>query len=143
MDYQEGRKRLEQEQSWVQEKSSQKQLERHRDKRKYHITERIDLLVDPGSWLEYGKFARALEPAHKERSRRDAVMTGLGKINGLTVVIFGDDVTSLGGTQSFVSLRKSNRIIEIGCKNQFPIIALSEGGGDEFLILLGLVFPGF
>ncbi|MEW6614836.1 MAG: carboxyl transferase domain-containing protein [Thermodesulfobacteriota bacterium] len=140
MDYEEGRKKLEQERLWVQEKSSQKQLERHRKKRKYHVSERIEKLVDPGSWLEYGQFARSLEPAHKERSRRDAVMTGLGKINGRTIAILGDDITSMGATQSFVTIRKSDRIIDIACRNQFPIISFSEGGGGRVPDIIGVGF---
>ena len=128
MDYEEGRKRLEDERAWVQQ-GNPKLLERHGARGRHHVSERIRLLVDEGSWFEYGEFARSLEPGFKERSPRDGVMTGLGRINGQAVAIIGDDITVLGGTQSFVSVRKVDRIIDIATKNGFPIISLSEGGG--------------
>ena len=140
MDYEQGRKRLEEERLWVEKKGSQKLLERHRKKGKYHVSERIDRLVDPGTWLEYGQFARSIEPGYEERSQRDAIMTGLGKIHEQTVAVMGDDITVLGGTQSFVTLRKSNRLIEIALKNNFPIISFSEGGGGRVPDAIGAGF---
>ncbi|MBN1106526.1 MAG: hypothetical protein JXL84_24190, partial [Deltaproteobacteria bacterium] len=128
MDYDEGRKRFDQERLWVQ-RGNPRGLERHRAKGKFHVSQRIAMLLDEGTWLEYGEFARSVEPGFKERSPRDGVMTGLGKIHGQTVAVLGDDITVLGGTQSFVSVRKVDRIIDIATRNRFPIISLSEGGG--------------
>lgn len=128
MDYEEGRRRFEQERQWVQ-RGNPPRLERHRARGRLHVSERIALLLDQGSWLEYGEFARSVEPGFRERSPRDGVMTGLGRIHGRPVAVLGDDVTVLGGTQSFVSVRKVDRIIDIAARNRFPIISLSEGGG--------------
>jgi len=128
MDYDEGRTRFEDERAWVQ-RGNPPRLERHLAKGKLHVSQRVSMLLDEGSWLEYGEFARSVEPGFEERSPRDGVMTGLGRIHGRTVAVLGDDVTVLGGTQSFVSVRKVDRIIDIATRNGFPILSLSEGGG--------------
>ncbi len=139
MDYEEGRKRLSAEREWVNQ-GNPKGLERHRARGRRHVAERIRQLVDEGSWLEYGEFARALLPEFKERSPRDGVMTGLGRIDGRSVAIIADDITVLGATQSFVSVRKVDRIVEIAVKNNFPIISLSEGGGVRLPDGIGVGF---
>ena len=139
MDYDEGRKRFDQERLWVQ-RGNPRGLERHRAKGKFHVSERIAMLLDEGTFLEYGEFARSVEPGFQERSPRDGVITGLGRIHGRTVALLGDDVTVLGGTQSFVSVRKVDRIIEIATRNQFPIISLSEGGGGRVPDAIGVGF---
>lgn len=128
MDYEEGRTRLAGERAWV-NKASSKGLERHRAQGKLHVSERIQLFVDEGSWLEYGEFARSVEPGFKDRSPRDGVMTGLARVGGTRVAIIADDITMLGGSQSFTSIRKVDRILEIAIRNDFPIISFSDGGG--------------
>jgi len=130
MDYREGRKRLEEERLWVHTIDSKGKSKRDRRRRgKYHVSERINLLLDPGTWFEYGEFARSPEPRLRDRSQRDGTMTGFGKINGQTVAIIGDDITVLGGTQSLGNVRKVERVLKIAFKKNFPIISLSEGGG--------------
>ena len=128
MDYREARERLKKERSWVQ-RGNPRLLERHLGKGKQHVSSRIEALIDEGTWIEYGEFARSVEPGFKDKSPRDGLMTGLGKIHGNTVAVLADDITVLGGTQSFVNGRKADRMIEIATKNNFPIISLSEGGG--------------
>ena len=140
MDYQKARTRFEEERRWIEESISQKQLDRQRARGKRHAMERIYQLVDEGSWFEYGEFARAIEPIHKDKSPRDGTITGLGKVNGQSVAILADDIAALGGTQSIVNERKVDRIIEIAVKNNFPIISLSEGGGVRLPDGIGVGF---
>jgi acetyl-CoA carboxylase carboxyltransferase component len=140
MDYQEARKRFVEERQWAKNNISQKSLDRQRARGKRHVLERIDQLVDKGSWLEYGEFARAFEPIHKNKSPRDGTITGLGRINGQSVAILGDDITTLGGTQSIVNERKVDRILEIAVRNNFPIVSLSEGGGVRLPDGIGVGF---
>lgn len=142
MDYEEGRARFEKECRWV-EQGSEKYLERHHTRGRLHATERINMLVDKGSWLEYGKFARSVEKGFKERSPRYGIMTGLGKVNGIAVAIIADDVTILGATTSHVNTRKLDRIIEIATRNHLPIISLAEGGGVRLPDGIGVGFPRF
>jgi len=139
MDYKEGRKRRDTEREWV-SRGNPKGLERHLAKGKRHVSERIRQLVDKGSWLEYGEFSRAISDDLKDRSPRDGVMTGLARIDGQKVAIIGDDITVLGGTQSSVSVRKVDRIVDIALRNNFPIISLSEGGGVRLPDGIGVGF---
>lgn len=139
MDYEEGRKRLNTEREWVL-RGNQRGLEKHTAREKRHVSERIRQLIDEGSWLEYGEFARATAPEFKDRSPRDGVMTGLARIDGQKVAIIADDVTVLGATQSFVSVRKVDRIVEIALRNNFPLISLSEGGGVRLPDGIGVGF---
>jgi len=60
MDYQEARKRFAEERLWAKNSISQKHLGRQRARGKRHVLERIDQLVDKGSWLEYGEFASTM-----------------------------------------------------------------------------------
>jgi len=140
MDYNEARKRFLEERKWTQDSISQKQLNRHKTRGKRHVLERIQQLVDAGTWLEYGEFARAHEQIHKEKSPRDGTITGLGKIHGQSVAILADDIVTLGGTQSLVNVRKVDRILEVAVRNGFPIISLSEGGGVRLPDGIGVGF---
>jgi acetyl-CoA carboxylase carboxyltransferase component len=139
VDYKESRERLLAEREWV-SRGNPKGLERHKARGKRHVAERIRQLVDEDSWFEYGEFARAQGPDFKDRSPRDGVMTGLGRINGQSVAIIADDATVLGATQSFVSVRKVERIVEIALRNNFPIISLSDGGGVRLPDGIGVGF---
>lgn len=140
MDYKEAREKFEGQRRWV-DQGNQKLLERHHSRGRLHVTERIKMLIDEGSWLEYGEFARSAEEGIKERSQRDGIMTGLGRVNGQAVAVIADDITILGATTSYVNVRKSDRIIDIAMRNNLPIIAFSEGGGVRLPDGIGVGFP--
>jgi acetyl-CoA carboxylase carboxyltransferase component len=139
MDYDAARKRLQDERSWMATANS-KQCEKHRIKGKLHMSERIGLLLDKGSWFEYGEFARSSEPEANDRSPRDGVFTGIGTVNGQPIAIIAHDITTLGGSQSYVNVRKVDRMIKLAIKKRFPIIVLCEGGGVRLPDGVGLGF---
>jgi acetyl-CoA carboxylase carboxyltransferase component len=139
MDYDAARERFQAERTWV-STANEKQREKHRAKGKLHVSERIALLLDEGSWLEYGEFARSSEPAVKDRSPRDGVFTGIGTVGGQPVAVIAHDITTLGGTQSYVNVRKVDRVISLAIKKGFPIIVLCEGGGVRLPDGVGLGF---
>jgi acetyl-CoA carboxylase carboxyltransferase component len=139
MNYEDGRDRLRKEREWVVQ-GNPKGLKRHLARGKQHVSERIQQMIDKDSWLEYGEFSRAISDDLKDRSPRDGVMTGLAQIDGQRVAIIGDDITVLGATQSSVSVRKVDRIIDIALRNNFPIISLSEGGGVRLPDGIGVGF---
>jgi len=130
MNYEEGRKRYEEELSFVRTKGGPGAMKK-RGSGRLHVTERVEMLLDSGSWLEYGQFGRAINPALKEKSPRDAVMTGLGKIDGHTVAVVADDINILAASNSIVGLRKTKRVAFLARQYSFPIIVLSEGGGGR------------
>ncbi len=126
--YGKARRRFQKERKWI-AVGNETGYEKQRIRGRNNAWRRVELLLDKGSWLEYGEFARSAEPRLKDRSQRDGVITGLGKIDGRRVAIIAHDITVLGATQSYVSVRKVERIIEIAVKNDIPVIALNEGGG--------------
>ncbi len=139
MDYDAARKRLQDERSWVAAANS-KQREKHRTKGKLHMSERIELLLDKGSWLEYGEFARSSDLETRDRSPRDGVFTGIGTMDGQPVAIVAYDITTMGGTQSYVNVRKVDRMINLAIKKKFSIIVLCEGGGVRLPDGVGIGF---
>ncbi|MFZ5631532.1 MAG: acyl-CoA carboxylase subunit beta [Bacillota bacterium] len=138
MNYKEGEERLKEAVLWVEGRGREKQIKRHRESGRLLIRERLALLLDEGSWLEYGKYAHSSEPGYEERSPMDAIVTGIGRINGREVVIVGEDKTVMGGTHGVINFRKVERIIDVAFQNNFPIVSLSEGGGGRIPDLLGV-----
>ena len=76
------------------------------------IRERIDRLLDAGSFLEIGTFARSARLEDKDSTPGDGKVGGLGKIDGRAVCVVGDDVTVMHGSSSQVSSKRVDRIYE-------------------------------
>jgi acetyl-CoA carboxylase carboxyltransferase component len=98
------------------------------------VRERIDLLLDPGTFRERGPIAgyshrdadgklQAFSPAN--------YLLGFGKIDGRPVVVGGEDFTSKGGSPSAAGNRKSVFLEDLACSYQLPMIRLLEGGGGS------------
>ena len=90
--------------------------------------ERINTLLDSGSFCEIGMFAKNRNTAYGEIPA-DGVITGYGKINGRRVYIFSQDFTSMGGTLSETHADKICRILDAATKGGCPIIGLNDSGG--------------
>jgi len=104
--------------------------------------ERIDQLIDPGSWYELGMLA---EPEHRRPEKittGDGVITGLGRIGGRRVAIIAIDTTVLTGTTAPVNMRKQNRIAEWAGRRHMPLICISDNDGGRLPDLLGWRFSG-
>jgi len=90
--------------------------------------ERLDLLVDRGTFLEYGILAGSPVPLPKP-TPADGIITGLGKIDGREVAIAVYDFTVYGGSQGQVSHRKIDRVQRLAIDNGIPMVYLCDGGG--------------
>lgn len=95
----------------------------------YTARERIDKLIDPGSFLEVGLLAHSDQEGSESKSATDGIITGLAKINGRKVVLQASDKTVFAGTEGMVYFRKSKAIHDYACKRGFPLLNLMEGGG--------------
>ncbi|TET26742.1 MAG: methylmalonyl-CoA carboxyltransferase, partial [Dehalococcoidia bacterium] len=87
----------------------EKNIERQRKRGKLTARERIDKLLDKGTFCEIGKFAASRGTAfgmNEVEVAADAVITGYGRIDGRRVYIFSQDFTSIGGTLSEVHAKK-------------------------------------
>ncbi len=118
-------------------------IEAQHKKGKLTARERIELLLDEGSFEELGKFVR--HRSHdfgldKQRILGDGVVTGYGKINGRLVYVFSQDFTVFGGSLSEAYAEKIVRIMDLAMKNGAPVIGLNDSGGariQEGIVSLG------
>ncbi|MGH3912217.1 MAG: acyl-CoA carboxylase subunit beta [Pseudonocardiaceae bacterium] len=106
--------------------------------------ERIDLLLDPGSFIELDELARHRSTAFGQDGNRpygDGVVTGYGTIDGRPVCLFSQDVTVFGGSLGEVYGEKIVKVMDLAIKTGCPIIGINEGGGariQEGVVSLGL-----
>ena len=112
-------------------------------KGKLTARERIDLLVDEGSFEEIGMFVehRAKDfGIDKEIYLGDGVVTGYGTIDGRAVYIFSQDFTVFGGSLSETHAEKIIKVMDLAMKNGVPVIGLNDSGGariQEGVVSLG------
>lgn len=118
-------------------------MQAQRAKGKLSARERIDLLVDPGSFLEMDPFVehRTTEfGMDKKRIPGDGVVTGHGTIDGRTVFVFSQDFTVFGGSLGEMHANKIVKIMDLAMKVGAPVIGLNDSGGariQEGVISLG------
>jgi acetyl-CoA carboxylase carboxyltransferase component len=105
--------------------------------------ENIEDLVDPGSFVEYGRFAIAAQRGRREleelieRTPADGLIGGTGRINGelfgerAACAVLSYDYTVLAGTQGALGHRKKDRLFELIERMRLPTILFAEGGGGR------------
>jgi propionyl-CoA carboxylase beta chain len=101
-------------------------------KGKLSARERVELLLDAGSFEEIGKFVmhRCKDfGLDNEYYLGDGVVTGYGTVNGRTVYVFSQDFTVLGGSMSETNAEKICKIMDLAMKNGCPVIGLNDSGG--------------
>ncbi len=112
-------------------------------KGKLTARERIDLVLDEGSFAELDAFvlARPTELiADDERVMGDGVVTGFGRIDGRVVYIFSQDFTVFGGSLAEAHAQKICKVMDLAVKTGAPIIGLNDSGGariQEGVVSLG------
>jgi acetyl-CoA carboxylase carboxyltransferase component len=89
--------------------------------------ERIDQLLDPGSFVEYGLLAAPSDATLDGPA--DGIVTGLGRLGGRPTVVVSYDYTVFGASQGTVSLTKIDRILELAHELGAPAVLFVEGGG--------------
>ncbi len=109
-----------------------KRTEQQHAKGKLTARERLDLLLDKGSFEELDPFVthRTTDFGLAEQKYLgDAVVAGSGKIDGRIVFVYAQDFTVLGGTISEVSAQKACKVMDLAVKKGAPIIAIWDSGG--------------
>ncbi|HTW97499.1 MAG TPA: acyl-CoA carboxylase subunit beta, partial [Acidimicrobiales bacterium] len=107
-------------------------LEAQRSRGKLTVRERIDYLLDEGSFEEIGPFVRhhAFDSGLEDRRPyTDGVVTGVGTIDGRRVCLYGQDFGVLGGSLGEAHAAKVHRIQDLAVQTGVPVIGLSDGGG--------------
>jgi propionyl-CoA carboxylase beta chain len=107
-------------------------IEAQHKKGKLTARERVELLLDEGSFEETGKFVthRAKDfGLDKEHYLGDGVITGFGTVEGRLVYVFSQDFTVFGGSLSETHAEKIVKLMDLAMKNGAPIIGLNDSGG--------------
>ena len=107
-------------------------IENHHAKGKLTARERLDLLLDEGSFEEYDMFVahRCTDFGMEEtKTAGDGVVTGWGTINGRLVYVFSQDFTVFGGSLSETHAQKICKIMDMAVQNGAPVIGLNDSGG--------------
>jgi acetyl-CoA carboxylase carboxyltransferase component len=122
-----------------------KRVEKQHKAGKLTARERLDLLLDPGSFREVDAFVVHRETnfgmdAPDKQYLGDSVITGWGTTNGRLVYVFSQDFTVMGGSLSEVHAEKIVKIMDMAMKNGAPVIGLNDSGGariQEGVVSLG------
>lgn len=104
-------------------------VKRQHELGKYTARERIERLVDSGSFMEMGMLNHSDQPGAEEKSPADGYICGLAKIGGRPVVVQAADKTVFAGAEGQVYIRKARMLKEYAVKRGLPIFELAEGGG--------------
>ncbi|MFH1005791.1 MAG: acyl-CoA carboxylase subunit beta [Bacteroidota bacterium] len=121
----------------------QTRIDSQHKKGKLTARERLQLLLDDGSFQEIGMFVthRSTEfGLEREKYLGDGVVTGYGTINGRLVYVFAQDFTVFGGSLSEAHAEKICRVMDLAMKNGAPIVGLNDSGGariQEGVVSLG------
>ena len=110
----------------------QTRIDQQHAKGKLTARERIDALVDEGTFRELDPFVthRSTDLGLAERQYLgDAVVTGYGQVNGRLTFVFSQDFTVLGGSVSEVVGDKISKVMDLAAKNGAPIVGLNDSGG--------------
>lgn len=94
--------------------------------------ERLDILLDPGSFREIGGFVEHRSHnfgMEKQRHPGDSVITGWGTIDGRPVYVYSQDFTVVGGSVSEAHAQKICKLVEMAMRNGAPVIGLNDSGG--------------
>jgi acetyl-CoA carboxylase carboxyltransferase component len=110
---------------------SDRSVERQHGKGKLLARERIDHLLDPGSFHELDMLARhrAFTSGIDERPYTDGVITGWGTIDGRRVFVFSQDFTVFGGALGEVFAEKIHKLMDLALSVGAPVIGLNDGAG--------------
>jgi propionyl-CoA carboxylase beta chain len=120
-----------------------KRIEGQHKKGKLTARERLQLLLDEGSFEEIGKFVTHRSHdfgMQKELYIGDGVVTGYGTIHGRLVYVFSQDFTVFGGSLSETHAEKIVKIMDLAMQNGAPVIGLNDSGGariQEGVVSLG------
>ncbi|HKZ38001.1 MAG TPA: acyl-CoA carboxylase subunit beta [Chryseolinea sp.] len=118
-------------------------IQQQHAKGKLTARERIDLLMDEGSFEELGRFVMHRSKdfgLDKEYYFGDGVVTGYGTVNGRLIYIFSQDFTVFGGSLSETHAEKIVKIMDLAMQNGAPLVGLNDSGGariQEGVVSLG------
>jgi propionyl-CoA carboxylase beta chain len=112
--------------------ATERHVERQRSQGKLLARERLEALLDPGSFVELDRYVRHRNPYFEMMDKRpygDAVVTGYGTILGRKVFVFSQDFTIFGGSLSEAFAEKICKVMDLAVKYGCPLIGINDSGG--------------
>mgnify|MGYP006283384373 CR=1 FL=1 len=110
----------------------ERRIQRQHEKGKLTARERIEALMDPGTFQELDPFVTHRATSFGLEARRtpgDSVVTGWGAIDGRQVYVFAQDFTVLGGSVGEVHGQKICKVLDLALENGAPVIGINDSGG--------------
>ena len=126
------RKELEEKEALAELGGGQERIEKQHQMGKLTARERIELLMDKGTFVEIDKFVTHRCPyfgMEKKKYYGDGVITGYGKINGRLTFVFSQDFTVFGGALGLAFANKVCKVMDLAMENGAPIVGLNDSGG--------------
>src|SRR5512133_479721 len=111
---------------------SPRAVERHRERGKLLARERVEALLDPGSFVELDAFVQHRSPNFNMMENRpygDGVVTGHGTIEGRRVFVFSQDFTVFGGSLGEAYAEKIVKVMDMAMRFRCPVIGINDSGG--------------
>jgi len=108
---------------------SERSIQRQHDRGKMLARERIEYLLDEGSFRELDMLARHRNPDIAERPYTDGVITGWGTVEGRKIFVFSQDFTLFGGALGEVFAEKTHKLMDMALKMGAPLVGLNDGAG--------------
>ena len=107
----------------------QERIDKQHAKGSLTARERIDLLLDKGSFREIGAMTTALDDPNGDSGLGDGVVTGYGLVDGRTIYVYAQDFTVQGGSLGKMHADKICRVMDLAVKTGSPIIGMIDSGG--------------
>ena len=112
----------------------QQKINKQHEQGKLFVRERIELLFDPGTFVEIDRFVehRCTDfGMEKQSGPGDGVVTGYGRIDGRLVYVYADDFTVFGGSLGEMHSNKICKVLDLALETGSPIIGLHDSGGGR------------
>jgi acetyl-CoA carboxylase carboxyltransferase component len=91
--------------------------------------ERIDYLIDKGSFIESGRYARSIRPEVKHKTPADGKVAGFARIAGREIALVSNDFTVLGASSAVINMKKIKHVKQVAAKRGVPLVLLGESSG--------------
>lgn len=118
-------------------------VERQHGLGKLTVRERLEILLDPGSWVEYGMLADHMDAGFGDRYlAADGAVTGVGRIDGRLVAVAAYDFTVMAGSMGTVGEGKIRRLRHHAVSQRMPMVWLLDSAGARLQSMAGSSFAG-
>ncbi len=124
--------RLKHQEAKIELSGGKEKIEKQHKKGKLTARERLEILLDPGSFVELDKFVKHRNTyfgLDKVELPGEGVVTGIGKINGREVAVFSQDFTVMGGSLGEMHAKKIIKVMDLALELGIPFIGINDSGG--------------